>query len=455
MDYFFCGLGGSGMLPLALILKERGHTIRGSDRARDQGRTPEKFAFIDKAGLSLFPQDGSGLRPGTVLVVSTAVEDTIPDVHRAKELGLEIRTRADVLAETINAASTRITIAGTSGKSTVTGMVGYLLTEHGLAPTVMNGGVFRNYTATNPWCCALAGGADSPFVAEVDESDGSISLYIPSLAVLTNISLDHKPLPELKALFADFLAKAPAAVLNGDDPAVAALAQGYTGRLITFSLCDPSASLYATEIQLRPDGSDCLVNGVPLSLNVPGRHNVANALAALGVCQHLGLDLARSCNLLAGFAGIRRRLEVVGQANGVTVIDDFAHNPDKIAATLSALKAFLGRLHILFQPHGFGPLRLMRQELVNSFVRHLDKEDRILMPEPYYAGGTTDRSVSSRHIVDDLVKRGLSATVYPDRASCTSDLLRDIQSGDRILIMGARDDTLSDYAREVLTLLQK
>ncbi len=453
MNYFFCGIGGSGMLPLALILKARGHTVAGSDRARDQGRMPDKFAFVTQQGIPLFPQDGSGLRAGMTLVVSSAVEDTIPDVGAAKRLGLPICLRADLLAEHVNAAAQSVAVGGTSGKSTVTGMTGYLLQTLGYHPTVMNGGVFRNYTTDNPWCSALVGPETGPFVAEVDESDGSIRLYDPGVAVLTNISLDHKSLEELETLFGGFLARAPRAVLNRDDPAVRRLAEAYHGAALTFSLTDTDADLCAQDIRLLPDGSDCTVNGVPLSLAVPGQHNIANALAALGAVRHLGAGLPEACAALAGFRGIKRRLEVVGQAQGVTVLDDFAHNPDKIAATLAALKAFPGRLLVMFQPHGFGPLRLMRRELVASFAGHLGPDDHLLMPEPYYAGGTVDRSVSSQHIVADLVADGVQASVYPARAACTDDLLREARSGDRIVIMGARDDTLSDYARALVTEL--
>ena len=455
MNYFFCGIGGSGMLPLALIIKKQGHRVRASDRARDQGRVPEKFAFIEGQGIDMFPQDGMALMQDEILVVSAAVEDSIPDVRAANRLGVPIVTRAQLLAQIMNLARERVTVAGTSGKSTVTGMIGFLLHEMGQNPTVMNGAVFRNYTSQdNPWCCTLTG-RDDVFVSEVDESDKSIRLFKPSLAVLTNISLDHASLDELRLLFADYLAKAERAVLNLDDAMVADMATQYAGKAVTFSLQNEAATLCARDIVLHPSGSACVVNGVPLSLSVPGRHNIANALAALGVIVQMGLSLEEACRILGGFMGVRRRLEVVGCAAGVTVMDDFAHNPDKIAASLSALKAFDGRVIVMFQPHGFGPLRLMRKELVESFATHLGTEDVLLMPEPYYAGGTTDRSVSSAHLVADLQGRGIKAAVYPERAACTADILATVRSGDRVIIMGARDDTLSDYARMLVDEMGK
>jgi len=275
------------------------------------------------------------------------------------------------------------------------------------------------------------------------------------VAILTNISLDHVSLDELHQLFSAFLAKAPQAVLNLDDAGVAKLAADYKGKALTFSLGDATTDLCAENISLRPDGSDCTVKGVSLSLQVPGKHNIANALAALGAALQLGLSLEDCCKVLAGFQGIRRRLEVVGTANGITVIDDFGHNPDKIAATLVALRAFPGRLVVMFQPHGFGPLRLMRKELAESFQNRLGPEDLLFMPEPYYAGGTVDRSVTSRHLVEDLQQAGMKAEVLPDRAACKAPILAAAKPGDRILVMGARDDTLSDFARELLAGLSR
>lgn len=458
MKFFFCGIGGSGMLPLAMILKARGYTVEGSDRSRDQGRTPEKFRWLEAQGIRLSPQDGSGpTADHDALVVSGAIERTVPDVAAAESHGIPIIKRAELLAAQLNAASRRVVIAGTSGKSTTTGMIGYLLKSAGQDPTVMNGGLFRNYTGQSPYCSALTG-QDGTFVAEADESDGSIALYTPTLALLTNVSLDHMSLPELRQLFGNFIAKAPVAVLNADDALVRELAASYPGKAVTFALEHP-ADFVAQEIKLRPDGSDSVLvdtrsgTKIPLSLNQPGRHNIANALAAVAAVSELGVSPAQAAALLPGFRGIARRMEVAGQAKGITVIDDFGHNPDKIAATLAALRAFPGRLLVMFQPHGFGPLRLMRRELVESFVSHLGREDELLMPEPFYAGGTVDRSVSSTHIVADLLQRGVKAKVFPDRASCLPRLLATARAGDRIVVMGARDDSLSDFARSIVSAL--
>lgn len=455
--YFFCGIGGSGMLPLALIVRRRGHRVAGSDRSLDQGRTAAKFDFLRGQGIALYPQDGSGVTDAaTMLVTSAAVEETVPDVQAARRLGAATMTRAQLLASLFNAAPRAVGVAGTSGKSTTTGMIAWLLTRAGLAPDVVNGAVMKNFvTDAVPFAGAVVGGGDI-FVAEVDESDGSIAHYTPHVAVLNNVAFDHKSLEELRRLFGDFLAKAQVAVLNLDNAETALLAQAIPAdRRVTYSLAGADADLAAANIRPRPDGIAFDVQGrdgmaVPVDLGVPGRHNVSNALAALATARALGVPLVQAAQSLAGFSGIRRRLEVTGTANGVTVIDDFAHNPDKIAATLDTLHDFPGRLLVMFQPHGFGPLRLMRREFVECFAARLAPEDVLVMPEPVYFGGTVDRSVSSGHIAADLQGLGRNAQALPDRAACGDYLLSLARPGDRIVIMGARDDTLSVFAEELV-----
>jgi UDP-N-acetylmuramate--alanine ligase len=459
--YFFCGIGGSGMLPLALILRGKGVAVSGSDRALDQGRTPEKFAFLRARGMTLFPQDGSGVTdPRTIVVASAAVENTIPDVAKARTIGTEPLLRAQLLAELFNASAQSIGVAGTSGKSTTTGMIGWILFALNCDPTVMNGAVMKNFASPDaPFASALVGKGDL-FVSEIDESDGSIARYAPHVAVVNNISLDHKTMEELRKLFADFTAKAKIAVLNLDNAETATLAARLPlGKKLTYSLSDPEADFVAADFAPKPDGvafnmrAEGRTFGV--RLQVPGRHNVSNALAALAAVSAVGVPLADAVDALSRFSGIRRRLETVGTAKGVTVIDDFAHNPDKIAATLATLHDFPGRLLLMFQPQGFGPLRLMKNEFIGCFADNLASGDVLTMPEPVYFGGTTDRSVSSGAIVDGVKARGHEAFAFADRAQCAGKLLALAREGDRIVIMGARDDTLSVFAAEVLGSLDR
>src|ERR1700747_2951969 len=248
VDYFFCGIGGSGMTPLALIIQARGDRVEGSDRALDQGRNTERFDFLRAHGISLHPQDGSGVRrAGQILVTSAAVEETIPDVQAARRVGASITTRARLLADLFNEAALGVGVAGTSGKSTTVGMIGWILHRAGKSPTIMNGADMKNFIdAGSPFASARIGEGEI-FVSEVDESDGSITLFEPRVAVVNNISLDHKSLDELRTLFRDFIAKAQTVVLNLDNAETAALLVGLKpGQAITYSLNSTQGHLFAS-----------------------------------------------------------------------------------------------------------------------------------------------------------------------------------------------------------------
>jgi UDP-N-acetylmuramate--alanine ligase len=460
-DYFFCGVGGSGMTPLALIVHARGGRVEGSDRALDQGRNAERFDFLRARGVLLHPQDGSGIsRASQILVTSAAVEETIPDVQAARRIGAAVITRARLLAQLFNCAGLGVGVAGTSGKSTTVGMIGWILHCAGKSPTIMNGADMKNFiNVDSPFASARVGDGDI-FVSEVDESDGSIAFFEPRVAVVNNVSLDHKSLDELRTLFRGFIARGQTAVLNLDHAETAALmADLKPGQVVTYSLRATPAHLLASLPVRSPTGIAFQVKerdtgeAVEVALKVPGLHNVANALAALSVAKACGVGLAEGAAHLGQFSGIRRRLEVVGTANEITVIDDFAHNPDKISATLETMHAFPGRLLLMFQPHGYGPIRLMRDALVDCFVSGLHDEDVLVMPEPVYFGGTVDRSVGSREIICEIERHGRKAFAFPDRGACGDALVRLARRGDRIVIMGARDDSLSQFAHELLRRL--
>ena len=460
-SYFFCGIGGSGMLPLACIVRARGHEVAGSDRSLDQGRLAPKFEFLQRLGIALFPQDGSGLtRSQQILVASAAIEETVPDVVKAKELGAERMGRPQLLASLFNAAPLSIAVGGTSGKSTTTGMIGWILHEAGRDPTVMNGAVMKNFVSEEtPFASALVGRGDA-FVSEVDESDGSIALYRPSIALLGNITLDHKSLDELRGLFHGFASCAGTAILNLDDAETALLAERLPpDRLVTFSLVDERADIggstlveeplaIAFDVTDRRSGETAAVR-----LQVPGRHNASNALGAIAAAVAAGVPLAEAADALSRFSGLRRRFEIVGTANGIAVIDDFAHNPDKIAATLATLHAFPGRLLLFFQPHGFGPLKAMRQELIDCFADNLGEEDVLILSDPAYFGGTVERAVTSADIVEGVRAGGRHAEHIADRSACGDRLVALAFAGDRIVVMGARDDTLSLFAQDLLARL--
>ena len=451
------------MLPLAQIVHGLGHTVGGSDRSRDQGRTPDKFAWLERAGFGLFPQDGSGITSSEqILVASAAVEDTVPEVKRAAELGCDRMSRAELLSTLFNQAGYSISVGGTSGKSTVTGMLAWILSEASYDPTVMNGAVMKNFASEqNPFASARIGRPEI-FVSEVDESDGSIALYRPTIGVLLNVSLDHKSIEELRVLFGGYVREAGCAVVNFDNEEASFLASK-ASQLVSFGIANIRADL-----TVEPDSIDESAFGIraaiidnrsrevfPLSLPMPGLHNLSNALAAIAAVSAAGVDVAKAVYALRSFEGLARRFDVVGTtASGITVIDDFGHNPEKCAATLRTLKATPGRVLAFFQPHGYGPLRQMGAELAETFTRELDADDITLMCDPVYYGGTVDRSEGSERIIDLITAGGGQAEHIATREACGDRLVELAQPGDRIVIMGARDDTLSVFAKGVFERLK-
>lgn len=455
------------MLPLAQIVHGIGHEVAGSDRSRDQGRTPAKFDWLDDNGFTLFPQDGSGISSDDqILVASAAIEDTVPEIAKAKELGLERMSRAELNSALFNAACYSIAVGGTSGKSTVTGMIAWILAEGRYDPTVMNGAVMKNFISEeNPFASARVGRPEI-FVSEVDESDGTIALYRPTIGVLLNVSLDHKSMEELRVLFGNYVATSGCAVVNYDNEEARFLAK-HAMQKVSYGIKSADA-----DITVEPDSIDQSAFGIraavldnrtrevfPLILPMPGMHNLSNALAAIAAVTAAGIDVRKAAYALRSFAGLARRFDVIGSTSGgVTVIDDFGHNPEKCAATLRTLKATPGRVIAFFQPHGYGPLRQMGDELAETFARELDPADQVIMCDPVYFGGTVDRSEGSERIVD-LINIGAAddgphAIHIPERDQCGERIVDIAQEGDRIVVMGARDDTLTSFAKSIFERLE-
>ena len=460
--FFFVGIGGSGMLPLAQILKGRGARVAGSDRSFDQGRTPEKFAALEAQGFDLHPQDGSGIiSRDQIVVASAAIEDSVPEIGRANELGCLRLTRAELNSILFNTSGAGLAIAGTSGKSTVTAMLGWILEATGREPTIMNGAVMKNFVSPErPFASAVVGG-QSLYVSEVDESDGSIALYRPAVGILLNVSLDHKSMEELRQLFGDYLSRSRISVINADDEEALALLP-HAKEAITFGIEQEKAQVgivpgsiaegpvrQAAMIVDRHDGSEH-----SLRLNMPGRHNLSNALAAIAGAAAAGVPVGSAVEALAAFEGLARRFDIVGTSHAaITVIDDFGHNPEKCAATLRTLRAHEGRVLAFFQPHGYGPLRQMGEELAQTFAEELAEDDRLLMCDPVYFGGTVDRSEGSERIVRLVEDAGGRAEYISSRKAIEDRLVNLARPGDRIVIMGARDDTLSEFARRLFKRL--
>lgn len=447
------------MLPLAQIVHGLGHPVAGSDRSRDQGRTPEKFEWLSANGFDLHPQDGSGIvSPDQILVASAAVEDSVPEIGKAREIGCIRMTRAELLSQLFNQEGYSIAVGGTSGKSTVTGMIAWILSDAGYDPTVMNGAVMKNFaSAENPFASARVGSAGL-FVSEVDESDGSIALYRPTIGVLLNVSLDHKSLKELRVLFGNYLESSGCAVVNFDNEEARGLA-GRAKQIVSFGVDAQDAEISVEPGSIEQSGFAISASVIDnktrevagLTLPMPGMHNLSNALTAIAATKAAGIEIGQAAHSLRKFAGLARRFDVVGTSkSGIAVIDDFGHNPEKCAATLRTLKSEPGRVIAFFQPHGYGPLRQMGHELAETFARELDADDLTIMCDPVYYGGTVDRSEGSERIVKLIDELGGRAEHIASREDCGNRIVEIAQPGDRIVVMGARDDTLSEFARSIL-----
>jgi len=443
----FVGVAGSGMSALAQFHVMKGGKATGSDRAIDSGAAMELADKLKALGVELFAQDGSALgvppesRPDEV-IYSTAVEESIPDLRRAKELGIRAIARADLLARHVSSFKT-IAVAGTSGKSTVVAMIFEILEAAGLSPSVITGGALRSLAERGLVGNAFGGKSDW-LVVEADESDGTLVRYQPWLGVLLNVSKDHKEIAELNALFAAFFGRCKERVVGADSLEF----ERYRDGASTFGLL--FGDFRAEDLRLGPASCEFRLGQTSFHLPMPGRHNVENAVAAAAACAKAGVSLKRAADALANYRGVARRFELVGAAGGVEVIDDFAHNPAKVAATLEAAHLRAPRVHAVFQLHGFAPAKFMRAEFVDAFAEGLREGDTLWLPEIFYAGGTANKTISARDIADDIRKRGRDARFVESRAAIVPELTKAAAPGSVVLVMGARDPGLPAFARSVL-----
>ena len=450
----FCAIAGSGMSALAQVLNYKKYDVYGSDRSFDQGKDQKNKKALQDVGIKIYPQDGSMLdKDFEALYASTAVEDSVPDIKKAKELHISIKHRSDLLAKIFSSYKYNIAVGGTSGKSTTTAMIGYILDKSNKKPLVINGALLKNYE-NQPGIPNVILNEGNYCVIEADESDGSIEKYTPYIAVINNISLDHKPIEELQTLFGNFAQKATGGViLNGDCPNSKVL-NNLNKNTKTFSIKNPKANFYAEKITPIPSGTKYTFNQKEYTLNLIGAFNVANAMCAVACCSIIGIDPEESCKILESFLGTKRRLEVLGTTRNITIIDDFAHNPDKVAASLSALKSYSGRLIVMFQPHGFAPMRMMGKEIIDSFIEYLSSDDILMLPEIFFAGGTVKRDISSLDLVNYAKRHDLSAYYFSSREELKEKILSITKPNDRIVLMGARDNSITDMGFELLDRLK-
>ncbi|HMV20617.1 MAG: UDP-N-acetylmuramate--L-alanine ligase [Betaproteobacteria bacterium] len=440
----FVGVGGSGMSGIAEVLANLGYTVSGSDLAASA--TTRR---LEAQGVKVFVGHAADHAHGAdAVVVSTAVKADNPEVQAARERHIPVVPRAQMLAELMRLKQ-GIAIAGTHGKTTTTSLVTSILAEGGIDPTFVIGGRL-NAAGAN----AKLGQGDF-LVAEADESDASFLYLSPVISVVTNIDADHMEtyghdFERLKAAFVDFLSRLPfygVAVLCADDPNVRAILPAVPKQIVTYGL-DPEANVHAENVRavggqmhfeaVRVNGS---VSRLPITLNLPGMHNVLNALAAIAVATEVQVPDAAIIKALAEFKGVGRRFQrygevVLTEGGSCTVIDDYGHHPVEMAATLAAARgAFPGRRLVLaFQPHRYSRTR----DCFEDFVKVLSTVDVLLLAEVYAAGEAPIVAADGRSLARALRVVGKVEPVFVEDIAAMPQTILDVaRDGDVVLTMGA------------------
>ena len=451
--YHFSGIAGAGMNPLAQLMRAWGHAVQGSDRSFDQGANVELAGRLRAQGIELLPQDGSAITPAiTRFIYSAAVEQDTPEMRAARALGLALIPRPALLAEVVDRATPGVAVAGTSGKSTVTGMISWILRCAGVEATILGGAALAGEGGAGGFAAAGQGAA---LIAEACESDGTLVGYHPTIGVVHNITRDHAEVGELRRQFDAFARQSRTVLVNAGCPEALKAVAGHP-RVVRYGL-GASAELPLEVLGVGPlrargvlgvDGGELLID-----LPQPGAHNLENAAAAAACARELGIPPALISSALHGFPGVSRRFEVIGTTeSGIRVIDDYAHNGGKIRAAVEAAQAGCERLIAVFQPHGFAPARFLRPELRELVPALLRPGDRFCYSEIFYSGGTVAKDISSRERAADL-PAGLACGYAASHQDLLGWIAEQAMPGDTVLLMGARDPALPRLARAVHDLL--
>lgn len=422
------GIGGVGMSALAQALLDRGVTVTGSDRLFDSGDLTGALACLKNQGVALSPQDGCGVTEETSrLVISTAIETDNPEVVRALVLGIPVVHRAVELASLLKGRRL-IAVTGTCGKSTVTGMLGWLLEGAGFDPCVINGAAVTGWDANNTRIGSVRDGKGDWAVIEADESDKSLMAFNPEHAIITNASADHFDLKETLDLFAVFRAKVPGLIID-----------------------EQSETLPLEHIRQEGWNGTFMFEGVDYCVPMPGLHNIHNAWHAVRMARALGAEPGLLVESLKRFGGIERRLQRIGHCGPALVIDDYAHNPEKLAAAWTTLAdAFPQGICAVWRPHGFAPLRKMLDDLTDMFARVCRPCDELVLLPVYDAGGTADRRVTSTDLASRLEGKHVKVTTLDSLEQVESSMRAAAHRGKGALItFGARDPGLPRLAKRL------
>lgn len=443
---FFIGIAGSGMSAIAQYLQGISKNVSGSDRffvAGEHNETKEKLAA---EGIACFVQNGEGITSATdLIVVSTAIEDTVTEVRKAKELDIPIMKRSELLA-LIASSKRTIAIAGTSGKSTTSAMLFDILEHAGYDPSIISGAGLVSLIKKGKIGNAKVGKGEW-LVIEADESDGSIIQYKPELGLLLNIDKDHQEIDELMGLFRIFKDNSKMFSVNQSHPLSRQFSQHEQQDFSTNP--DVFAGYMAKDFKQEGLVIQFKISGVDFKLNLVGKHNMENAVAAVAVANGIGVPLETCAGALRVYEGIYRRHQVYGKNNGVWVVDDYAHNPVKCAAAIEACQPVAPKVIAWFQPHGYKPTKFLRDDFVKEIGRVLRPEDEIWMSEIFYAGGTAVKDISANDLITDLKALGKSAFFVENRNDFLTAVRPHLTENCVLLLMGARDPSLEQFAKKL------
>ena len=451
INIFFIGVAGTGMSAIAQYLSGTGKNVSGSDRYFQPDVENDTRTKLVAEGVQCFLQDGSGITDKTdLVVVSTAIEDTVFEVKKAKELNITILRRSQVLALIADSKKT-IAVGGTSGKSTTSAMIFDILQYAGLEPSIISGAGLTSIIREGKIGNAKVGKGEW-LVIEADESDGSIVQYHPEIGLLLNIDKDHQEIDELMQIFGTFRDNTKEIFITNRSNKLAAKISVNAAN--DFAVTDGiDAGFKATNFVQNGFEINFEIDGTPVKMNTVGRHNMENALSAIAVVSQLGVSNQTSAAALAKYEGIYRRHQLIGEKNGVILIDDYAHNPAKCAASISACQPVAPKVIAWFQPHGYGPTRFLRADFVSDIAAALRPQDEIWMSEIFYAGGTAVKDISANDLIEDIRKLGKNAYFVEDRNQFVDAVKSHFTGNDVLLLMGARDPGLEKFAGEVFEKL--
>jgi UDP-N-acetylmuramate--alanine ligase len=442
---FFIGVAGTGMSAIAQYLQGIGKNVTGSDRYFEQGEALDIKAKLEAEGIGCYMQNGEGITAVTDLVVcSTAIEDTVPELMKAKQMNIPIIRRSELLA-IIALSKKTIAVGGTSGKSTTSAMLFNILETAGLQPSIIGGAGLVSIIKEGKIGNAKVGNGDW-LVIEADESDGSIVQYKPEIGLLLNVDKDHKDIDELMQMFLQFQQNSNYFIAN-QSHYLAKKISVYAAQ--DFSI-DENVEAGVVAKNFTADGFaiSFTVNNTTIKINAIGRHTMENATAAIAVALHCGATLQHCATALATYEGIYRRHQILGQKNGVWLIDDYAHNPVKCAMSIKACQPISNKVVAWFQPHGYGPTKFLRKDFVEEISNALREDDEIWMSEIFYAGGTAIKDISANDLINDIKALGKKAIFVENRNQLIQEVKSHLQEGNVLLLMGARDPSLENFAKE-------